>query len=104
MENCMKRNEKLFVNLVSNVIIVVIILTVITLGFSGATIGVSAQAQPIYKGENGSNKVSLMFNVYSGNEYLKNILATLKKHNVHATFFVGGCWVEKNSELFLQIV
>ena len=45
-----------------------------------------------------------MINVYSGNEYLIDMLNTLKEMNVKATFFIGGVWLDKNPELFLSIV
>ena len=58
----------------------------------------------IYSGNPKNNTISLMFNVYMGNEHVENILETLEKHNVKATFFVGGTWVNKNEECFMKIV
>ena len=57
----------------------------------------------IYSGDKSSNMVSLMINVYWGNESLLKMLDILEKKNVKATFFVGGCWVKENVELLKLI-
>lgn len=58
---------------------------------------------PIYKGNPEKPMVSFIINVAWGNEYLSPILATLKKHNVHATFFLEGRWVKNHPELAKMI-
>lgn len=58
----------------------------------------------IYNGNRDSNKVSLMFNVYWGTEYIEGILDILNNYNVKTTFFVGGQWVEKEPELLNLII
>jgi peptidoglycan-N-acetylglucosamine deacetylase len=50
----------------------------------------------IYKGHPEKPMVSFIINVAWGNEYLSSILATLKKHNVSASFFLEGRWVKNN--------
>jgi len=57
----------------------------------------------IYNGNRESNKVSIMFNVYWGTEYIEDILEVLDKYDVKTTFFVGGSWVEKESEIFKKM-
>lgn len=57
----------------------------------------------IYNGNRDSNNVALMFNVYWGTEYINDILDVLDKYNVKCTFFVGGQWVEKESDMLKQI-
>ena len=57
----------------------------------------------IYAGDQNSNKVSLMINVYWGNEHLEDMLKTFEKYNVKTTFFLGGNWVTDNQELALKI-
>ena len=59
---------------------------------------------PIYKGHPDKPMVSFIINVAWGNEYLSQMLATLKKHNISATFFLEGNWVKKNPELAKMIV
>ena len=57
----------------------------------------------IYHGNQDSNKVSLMINVYWGTEYLEGILDTLDRYDTKCTFFVGGQWVEKEPEMLKEI-
>ncbi|GHH96570.1 polysaccharide deacetylase family protein [Neobacillus kokaensis] len=61
-------------------------------------------ASPIYRGHPDKPMVSFIINVAWGNEYLSDMLATLKKHNVSASFFLEGNWVKKNPELAKMIV
>lgn len=96
---------KIFVNVVANVVLVTIILLVTLVVFGGGVTSVFNKNgyEPIYRG-NGENCVSLMINVYWGNEYLEEMLQILAKHNVKCTFFVGGSWVAKYPELLQAIV
>lgn len=59
---------------------------------------------PIYRGHPDKPMVSFIINVAWGNEYLSNMLETLKKHNIHVTFFLEGKWVQKNPNLAEMIV
>ncbi|MFZ7943735.1 polysaccharide deacetylase family protein [Neobacillus sp. 19] len=59
---------------------------------------------PIYKGHPEKPMVSFIINVAWGNEYLSDMLATLKNHNVSASFFLEGNWVKKNPDLAKMIV
>lgn len=60
-------------------------------------------AHPVYKGNPRKKMVSFMINVAWGNEYVPDMLETLHKHNVSATFFLDGSWLKKNEELARQI-
>ncbi|WP_374717641.1 polysaccharide deacetylase family protein [Neobacillus sp.] len=59
---------------------------------------------PIYRGNPEKPMVSFIINVAWGNEYLTDMLATLKKHHVSASFFLEGNWVKKNPDLAKMIV
>ncbi|OIK13929.1 hypothetical protein BIV60_12515 [Bacillus sp. MUM 116] len=59
---------------------------------------------PIYKGHPDKPMVSFIINVAWGNEYLSDMLATLKRHHVTTSFFLEGNWVKKNPELAKMIV
>jgi peptidoglycan-N-acetylglucosamine deacetylase len=59
---------------------------------------------PIYRGHQDKPMVGFVINVAWGNEYLSNMLETLKKHNLHVTFFLEGRWVQKNPDLAQMIV
>ena len=58
---------------------------------------------PIYKGNPEKPMVSFIINVAWGNEYLSDMLATLKQHHVSATFFLEGRWAQKYPELAQMI-
>jgi probable sporulation protein (polysaccharide deacetylase family) len=59
---------------------------------------------PIYRGNPDKPMVSFVINVAWGNEYLSEMLKTLKKHHVSASFFLEGNWVKKNPDLAKMIV
>ncbi|NLG03716.1 MAG: polysaccharide deacetylase family protein, partial [Clostridia bacterium] len=53
---------------------------------------------PIYCVETDKKVVGLSFDAAWGNDDTEQILAILKKHNVHVTFFMTGGWVEAYPE------
>lgn len=55
-------------------------------------------AQPIYRGNPEKKMISFMINVAWGDEFLPKMLETLKKENVHATFFLDGMWLKGHME------
>jgi probable sporulation protein (polysaccharide deacetylase family) len=61
-------------------------------------------ASPIYRGHPDKPMVSFIINVAWGNEYLPEMLAALKKHQVKASFFLEGRWVKNNPDLAKMIV
>ena len=42
-------------------------------------------------------------NVFWGEEYIPKMLEVLESHNVHITFFIGGTWAKKNSDMLKLI-
>src|SRR5699024_2304277 len=63
----------------------------------------SLPAAPIYRGHPDKMMVALMINVSWGEEHIPNILETLKKENVKATFFIEGKWANKHKDLVEMI-
>lgn len=61
------------------------------------------QAAPIYRGNQEKPMVAFIINVAWGNEYLPDMLATLKKHNVKTSFFLEGRWAKENPDLTKMI-
>jgi probable sporulation protein (polysaccharide deacetylase family) len=61
-------------------------------------------SSPIYRGNPDKPMVSFIINVAWGNEYLSDMLKTLKRHHVTASFFLEGNWVKKNPDLAKIIV
>ena len=62
------------------------------------------KAAPIYRAHPDKPVASFLINVAWGNEYIPQMLSTLKKHNVKATFFLEGRWTKENPELAKMIV
>lgn len=61
------------------------------------------QNQPIYQGSSRHKEIALTVNVFWGEEYIPQMLDTLKQNNIKATFFLGGTWVKKYPELASRI-
>ncbi len=62
------------------------------------------QAEPIYRGHPDKPMVSFIINVAWGNEYIPDMLETLNKYHVKATFFLEGRWVKENPDMAMMIV
>ncbi|PLR84259.1 hypothetical protein CVD25_21295 [Bacillus canaveralius] len=60
-------------------------------------------AAPIYKGNPEKPMAAFIINVAWGNEYIPDMLATLKKRHVSASFFLEGRWAKQNPELVKMI-
>lgn len=58
---------------------------------------------PIYKGNEKKPMVTFLINVAWGNEYLPEILKTLKKYDLQTTFFLDGSWVKNNPNLAMML-
>ena len=98
-------NERRFVHLTCNIILVATLLFVSILSFSPSNFDVYTTAGGAYYcGNKTTGKVSLMINVYWGTEYLDDMLQTLENKGVKTTFFVGGSWVAKNGDMLKKIV
>ncbi len=90
------KKYNIFVHIVSNCVIVALLF-----GLYLACVPSPATPSyaPIYKGDENSGKVAIMINVYQGSEYVEGIMEVLEKYHAVSTFFVGGCWAEKNMTL-----
>lgn len=64
----------------------------------------SSKIIPIYSTECTDNVISVTFDCAWGADDIDSILASLKKNNCKATFFVLGTWAEKNPEAMKKIV
>lgn len=58
---------------------------------------------PIYKGNEEKPMVTFLVNVAWGNEFLPDILKTLKEYDIHTTFFLDGSWVKNNPNLAMML-
>ena len=59
---------------------------------------INGKELPIYCVETDEKKVAISFDAAWGNEDTQKILEILAKHNVHATFFMTGGWVDSYPE------
>lgn len=89
----------------SNIVIAFVVMAVATICAFGISYVSASQIVngAYYAGNQKSNKVSLMINVYWGTEYIDGMLETLKNNGVHVTFFVGGTWAARESEMLKKI-
>lgn len=92
-------------HLFCNIIIALMLISVVTVASLGVGLVSSAKIYNgvYYSGNENSNKVTLMINVYWGTEYLDDMLKTLADHNVKTTFFVGGTWAVAESDMLRKI-
>ena len=98
----MKRRTKLAV--ITNVCLALLVLAVAAVCFLPAGIPAASLADRVYyNGNRESCRISLMFNVYWGGEFLGGIMDVLEQYGVRATFFIGGCWADDNAELVKEI-
>lgn len=65
---------------------------------------IDEQEASIMKGNAKTQSVALTFNISWGEEKVFDILDTLKKHKVKATFFVSGEWAERHPQILEAIV
>lgn len=91
--------------IITNLMIVIMLATVSIMAAYGVNVVSSSKviSGVYYSGDEKSNKVSLMINVYWGTEYLDDMLQILKDNDVKTTFFVGGTWVVKESAMLQKI-
>lgn len=87
----------IFVHILTNFLIIVILFGLYLACVPN--LDATAANAPIYKGNTQSNSVAIMVNVYQGSEHVEAMLDILERYKVTCTFFVGGCWAEKNMDL-----
>lgn len=63
----------------------------------------SSEKMPISKVETEDRKISLTFDIASGSSNIENVLDTLDKYNVKASFFLVGSWVDENGYIVKKI-
>lgn len=99
------KNKKAWLHIFPNLAILLMLTIFSFIAFTNQSAYVFSENSydAIYYGNKNSNKVTLMFNVYWGSEYIPDILKTLEEYNVKTTFFVGGMWVEKEPEVLKSI-
>ena len=100
------QNFLLFVfnsNLVLIIVVSFVSFSVVNLDYAESVETISEFNGTIYAGNQNSNKVTLMINVYWGDEHLEKMLETFNEYNMNTTFFLGGSWVNSNPMLAQKI-
>lgn len=88
-----------------NTFLAAIVVAMAALCFYPTDDGVSVLEEEVFfHGDESSNGVSLMFNVYEGTEVVYSILDTLDKFSAKCTFFLGGCWADDNVNCVKEIL
>lgn len=104
----MKKNQKKTlskITLISNIAIFIVVLLVFNICFGLGVQETSGKGYgAFYNGNKNKNNACFMINVYWGTEYLPDILKVLEENNIQTTFFVGGYWVEKNTDLLKKMI
>ena len=101
----MEKNRKIkIVSLLSNLVIicVLVVVSVFTILPSSKTVSQNENGV-YYSGNPDKPYISLMVNVYWGNEDLEQMLEIFLENDIQTTFFVGGTWASKNNELLQKI-
>ena len=88
-----------------NFLIIIMLVVVSMLAVLGVSLTTTSSVinGVYYSGNTDSNKISLMINVYWGTEYLDGMLEILDRYEVKTTFFVGGTWAVKESDMLKKI-
>jgi len=102
----MRKKQSIRFNVATNLVLGVLVLSIGTLCLAPTENAIKTEGEKteIYRcGDENSQKVSLMFNVYWGTDEVYRILDVLKAHEAQATFFIGGCWADDNVECLRSI-
>lgn len=86
------------------IIAVCVVLSLVTVfAVSRSAIANSDRKLPIYCVETDKKRIAISFDAAWGNEDTSNLVKTLKKYDVPATFFLVGAWVDKYPESVKEI-
>jgi len=96
----MGRRWTLISNLCIAFVLIGLSVVVFTIDISAVFLTVSA---PVHNGSRSNQNISIMFNVYKGDQYVAPIMQLLEDKGVQATFFLGGAWVSRNIALTKSI-
>jgi len=83
--------------------LIVLFVCIFTLSTTAMYAAANNSGNAFYHGNTEQKRVSLMINVYWGNEYIDGILEVLEEHNVKTTFFIGGSWAVRYPEILVKI-
>ncbi len=88
---------------VTNLVICAVIAVTALVGFYGGSAAAVADADNVYYGSQSEGEVCLMFNVYQNANCVREILGVLDDYGASATFFMGGCWADDNTDCVREV-
>lgn len=103
----MKKLNVKTVKVISSIVLTIVLSIVFLVTFSKeqtVTLISSESYSPIYFGNRENKNVAIMINVYENGEIIKKMIEVFESYSVKATFFVGGCWADDNTEILRLIV
>ncbi len=99
----MKKLSSRAVAFLTNGILAAVLVVVATFCFLPASSPASGVDERVFRRGASADGVSLMFNVYWGTETVYEILDVLDEYGAKATFFLGGCWADDNTDCVKEI-
>lgn len=99
--------KNIFKTITTNIIIFGMLFIVFAFTYAGGTLQTfnnKTNIEAIYHGNQNSSNISLMINIYWGDDFIQPMLNVLKNNNVKTTFFIGGVWASKNEDMLKNIL
>lgn len=92
-------------SVISNVVIILVLVTSFVIAYfaAGSKQTDALATNAIYKGDEKTGKVALMFNVYEHTDNVEQIMRIFEEYGYLTTFFVGGCWAAKNADTIVKM-
>ncbi len=90
--------RKMLIKITATVVAVVAVFAVVLATPNAEQTSAGKKLLPIYSVGRTDKRISISFDAAWGNEDTQVLIDTLKKYNVHTTFFVVGEWVDKYPE------
>ncbi len=97
----MKKLNVKAVKVISSIVLTLVLTIVCAVTFSQEeTVAlISGESySPIYFGNREKAQVAIMVNVYENGDIVEKMVEVFESYSVKATFFVGGCWADDNTE------
>ncbi|MBQ9709512.1 MAG: polysaccharide deacetylase family protein [Clostridia bacterium] len=91
------------VSFITNAILTLVVAVVAAICFAPPFAVPASSPAPYYSGSREGQAVSLMFNVYEGEDIVCGILDELDSRGLKATFFMGGCFADDHADLLRRM-
>lgn len=99
----MKNKQKLWMNLATNLAMIFLTLSVAFVCIMPDDSQAVSGESDVFRSGGSESGVSLMFNVYWGEDEVYQILDVLDEYEAKSTFFIGGSWADDHVECLKEI-